>query len=614
MEVAVEVIRAEERLSSEARFAAIHVHEPDKDEVYGQEVRNDRLHRSAVALVYDWANASAIDAIVDLEARQVASWRRLATDQPPLRSLVTMRLNEVLRKDPRWVEALRERGIADPSRVVAIPNLAEGARLRRQDGQFVVGAFGFHLDEPHPGGRVERLSAMVNLSTGQVDGVRNRFRAGSGARPYVEGSLTGGASAEQPLPPLDISSPAGPGFEIRGHEVRWGRWRIRVAVHPLRGIEIYDVGFEEAGRIRAILYRASLSEIITPYGDPSFARWYPRDLGDYGLGIYSRSSAVPGSDAQQNAVFAPAVLHDSLGNALEVPRAIAIYERDGGILWRHGLHSRRARQLVLAGFAQVDNYDYVFQWIFSQDGAIDVEVLLSGIVNYNTVRRRRDAGSQESGDSAIFGRIVAPGINAPNHQHFFSFRLDFDIEGPQANRVLEMDVVPAPEGPENPHGEWFVMRERLLETELEARRRLDLAAQRKWKIVSSRARNELDEFPGYVLVPGENAVPLSAPRSLPRRKGGFSEYHLWVTPYQRDEIYAAGPYQNLGLLDQGLPAWTQANRPIADEDIVVWYTLGITHVPRPEDWPIMPVHRAAFRLIPNGFFSRNPAIDVSPGG
>jgi primary-amine oxidase len=56
--------------------------------------------------------------------------------------------------------------------------------------------------------------------------------------------------------------------------------------------------------------------------------------------------------------------------------------------------------------------------------------------------------------------------------------------------------------------------------------------------------------------------------------------------------------------------WTANNRSIAGKDIVVWYTMGITHLPRPEDWPVMPVHEAGFKLIPTGYFSRNPALNL----
>jgi primary-amine oxidase len=60
----------------------------------------------------------------------------------------------------------------------------------------------------------------------------------------------------------------------------------------------------------------------------------------------------------------------------------------------------------------------------------------------------------------------------------------------------------------------------------------------------------------------------------------------------------------------GLPAWTRANRPVENADVVLWHTVGVTHIPRSEDWPVMPTEVAGFMLLPNNFFDRNPALDV----
>ena len=82
-----------------------------------------------------------------------------------------------------------------------------------------------------------------------------------------------------------------------------------------------------------------------------------------------------------------------------------------------------------------------------------------------------------------------------------------------------------------------------------------------------------------------------------------------MTPYQESERHAAGTYPYGRLDAEGLPEWTAADRPIANTDLVCWYTVGVTHFVRTEDWPIMPVARAGFRLEPAGFFDRNPALD-----
>ena len=137
---------------------------------------------------------------------------------------------------------------------------------------------------------------------------------------------------------------------------------------------------------------------------------------------------------------------------------------------------------------------------------------------------------------------------------------------------------------------------------------MKLSSNRKWMIVNTCASNALGQPTGYVLVPGENSVPHAAKKSFVRRHAGFINHHLWVTPYRAEEQYAAGEYVNDGLPDEGLPKWTSANRGIEDTDVVVWYTLGVTHLPRPEEWPLMPVHRAGFKLVPAGFFAHNPAM------
>ena len=64
---------------------------------------------------------------------------------------------------------------------------------------------------------------------------------------------------------------------------------------------------------------------------------------------------------------------------------------------------------------------------------------------------------------------------------------------------------------------------------------------------------------------------------------------------------------------QGLAKFTENNRGIADCDLVTWHTFGLTHVPRPEDWPVMPTEYAKLTLVPSGFFDRNPVLDLPSG-
>jgi primary-amine oxidase len=96
------------------------------------------------------------------------------------------------------------------------------------------------------------------------------------------------------------------------------------------------------------------------------------------------------------------------------------------------------------------------------------------------------------------------------------------------------------------------------------------------------------------------------------QRAAFASHNLWVTPFAEDERHAAGDYPNQHSGGAGLPAWTARDRSVVDTDIVVWHSFGVTHIPRPEDWPVMPVESSGFSLVPFGFFDRNPALDVPP--
>lgn len=589
---AVAVLRQSNHVTAQARFGTITVQPREK---------TANASRAARILGFDWSKNEGFVAVVDLAGGRVESWT-VVDSEPPMRLLTIRRAEEIAHADPRWNAAMRDRHI-DTARVSILVGLPERAKLARQGSDRVTFGSTYLRDAVPPGDVFPGLGMRLNLTQGRAEAVDDSHLPIQQAEPAVARMLDTPRAA---LKPIRIDQPAGSNVRVAGNQITWDRWSLRVGVDPRRGLEVHDVSFDDGGRKRSILYSGSVSEIVAPYGDSSFSTWYPRDEGDYGMGIYSRSSAVVANDAPANAVFLDATSHDHLGRPITVPRAIAIYERDGGVLWRHANQSRRARQLVVSGFSTIDNYDYQFNWIFNQDGAIEGEVVLSGIMNVSGGGRAFDSTHAEGHSQT--GHIVAPLVNAPNHQHFFSYRLDLDVDG-SANTVYSMDASPVV-ADHNPKGELFTMSERPLATERGAASDVSFANARVWRVVNTHQRNSLGQFTGYTLVPGAATPAFARPGSAPMRTAGFIAHQLWVTPYSPNELYAAGEFQNLGLDNQGLPTWTAADRRVTDTDVVLWYTLGITHIPRPEDWPYMPAHRGGFRLVPTSFFSRDPALDV----
>ena len=583
------------RMPPSVRVVTIELAEPDK--------ASRSQTRVGRAVLYDWSSGVTTEMTVDLQSRAVSAATTIATGDPPLRRVVIDRATEIALGDRRVVEALKQRGVTALDRITFLGGLGEGTRLPRRGSAIPIVVSPLVWDPIGNDMEVRGLDARVDLVGGVVEEV---FDAGAraGATPGTTPQGPGPIPA-RPLRPLVPTQPNGPSFSIRGSEILWDRWRLHFGVHPRRGLEIYDVAIVEGNQTRPVLYRAGLSELMTPYGDPEYVSWYPRDAGDYGMALYSatRASAVVSADAPANATFVPAVFTDPKGKPVTVPRVVAIYERDGGVLWRHSNRAMRARQLVISGYTTVDNYDYLFHWIFGQDGAIDVQVQLTGVMNLRPVAAMRDAAHGD--DETMFAHLVSPRIRAPNHQHFFNFRLDLDVDG-DSNRVLEMNTSNAQAQLKDRVGEWFGMRQTTLKSEVAARRDVDLSTARRWFVASATKMNDLGQHTAYALIPGENAPSFQAPGSAPRRRASFLEHQLWVTLFDPRQMYASGEWVNLMREREGVEMWSANDRPIVDKDVVLWYTFSVLHLPRPEDWPVMPAHTAGFRLVPIGFWASNP--------
>jgi primary-amine oxidase len=294
------------------------------------------------------------------------------------------------------------------------------------------------------------------------------------------------------------------------------------------------------------------------------------------------------------------------GRPYRVRNAVCIHEEDTGVAWRHtdigaGTNEvRRGRRLVISSFATAGNYDYGFFWYFFLDGTIEFEVKLTGIVSTEAV----------AGDRPLtHATRVSAYLAAPNHQHIFNARLHFDVDGP-CNSVFEVDAVTDEAGVDNELGGTFRARATPLEREHEAQRLTHPAAGRVWKVTNPSEVNTWGDPVAYKLVPGPTPTLMARPDSSVARRATFATRNLWVTPYEPDERRAAGEYPNQHVGGDGLPRWTAADRSLIETDLVLWYSFGVTHIPRPEDFPVMPVERTGFSLLPSGFFDRNPALDL----
>ena len=541
-------------------------------------------------------------ATVDLRTGSVTSLQLTPTGtQPAITASEFVLADELVRAYEPWLAAMRARGL-DPDDVyidVWAPGDQEGetgqTRLLRALA-FLRGAPVEEYDPANPQNPyvrpVEGVVVTLDMNQQRVVSMTDTV-----LRP-VSRESGNAATRRTGLKPMRISQPNGGGFEVTGRVVRWQNWQFYAVLHPREGLVLYDVRYDDGGRLRPIAYRLSLSEIYVPYGvaDRNWSWRTAFDVGEYNLGQYAQT-LEPNRDVPEHTFFFDALFGTDTGETLELPDTLGMYERDNGILWtrtdpsNYARDTRGRRELVLTWNAWIGNYIYGFDWIFGMDGTIEVKVVLTGTT------LNRGAGEEEEVTAPVvgvdqFGTRVA----APNHQHFFNFRLDLDIDGVE-NEVAETDVRPIrTPGFKNAFGP--------VETELivEGSRDADPFKARHWEVSNGSA--------AYAIESHDIAVPLSSPDYPPLLRAAFANHALWVTRFREDERYAAGDFPNQGPTGAGLASFVAPAESLEGADVVVWHTIGMTHVPRPEDYPVMPTETIGFKLVPHGFFDRNPALDA----
>jgi len=616
IKTAIALVKKEKSLSDRARFPNLSLREPEKQAVLNFKP-NSAIAREAFIVVLEPAQNKTYEAIIDLQKKAIVSWQQVTDGQPALLDEDYETLSTLAKADPRWRAAMKKRGITDPESAV-VDGWAVGLKSEEEkaSGKRLMRGVTYYKDKKrmnYYGSPIENLMVLIDLNEKAVVEVVDR-----GVVPVSKANFDYDSASLKPLQPapkpLLIRQPQGVTFKLSKNQVTWQNWKFRYLMHPREGLTFYQISYNDKGKDRPILYRAGVSEMIVPYADTS-PSWTVRsafDVGEYRFGWLSTALKM-GKDIPENAMLLDALFADDEGKPLVGKDLMAIYERDAGILWRHydsnteSYVGHRSRELVMTSVAAIGNYDYGINWVFHEDGTLEVQTDLTGIM---LVKGTTDVTAKHGDNQDTIGHLVAPNILAINHQHFINFRLDFDVDGTE-NAIAEMDVAALPKSETNPAANAFSMREKHLKRELEAVRDMSMAASRTWMISNPQRKNSLGAEPSYMIMPGGNSVFYPLPESNVYQRGKFATHHLWATRYKRDELYAGGDYPNQGKINQGLPQWIADDESLDGKDLVVWYTMGVTHIPRPEEWPIMTVHRAGFKIMSRDFFTQNPVLNVA---
>ena len=607
---AVELCRSSESVMDDALFVNISLVEPDKEFVRNFK-EGDDCPRNLKIRGIDSQPDGGFVAILDVVAKKIAKVDRVPNEAQVFYSMAEVfAAQELTKADERYQEALKKRDITDLDLVQIDPWPAGGiVHESIEPGHRALKTISFLREDETDNAYAKPITGVISHIDLTLQKVTHVEDHGVVPMPKAQARYDADSQAELRNQPkkIDITQPDGPGFEVKGNLISWEGWQVRVTVNPDEGPVLHQLSLDG----RSILHRVALSDMVVPYGtaDPMHSWKAVHDGTEYGFGTLVTSLTL-GCDCLGEIHYMDANMLMFDGSVNTIESAICIHEEDYGIQWKHmdmnmlGANEvRRSRRLVISSIATIGNYDYGLFWYLYLDGTVQCEVKLTGIVGISAYDEKVHRKDQ---DFRISDELVAP-----IHQHLFCVRMDWDLESGD-NQLYETNVEALPISDDNPHGMQLSAVAKHLKTESEAKRNVSNASSRTWKIINANKTNSFGLPSGYKLLPGNTPALIAHPDSPPGKRASFAKHNLWATPFDKGEQAAAGEYSVMHSGQGGLDELTASNRDISECDLVTWHTFGVTHTPRPEDWPVMPVEYCGFHLIPVGFFEKNPTINLPP--
>uniref|UniRef100_A0A0D6QW78 Amine oxidase n=2 Tax=Araucaria cunninghamii TaxID=56994 RepID=A0A0D6QW78_ARACU len=581
---------------------------------------------SRKASVIAQADGYSTQLVVDLGLGQIISNEASHSSGYPTMTIEDMTTAVKLPlKSKEFVKIITKKGV-NVSDVACVPISVgwfgvaeEGRRLIKVQCYSSAGTVNFYMRP------IEGLTVLVDMDSKEVLKITDKGKD----IPLPKGKDTDYRLVAQkypllpPLNPISIEQPKGPSFKVDGHQVKWGSWEFHVKPDPRAGVIISDASVKDpdSGKLRRVLYKGFTSELFVPYMDPSDA-WYFKtymDAGEYGFGLNSMS-LDPLNDCPRNAYFMDAVFAHSDGTPYVRPNMVCIFERYAGdIAWRHtecpisGMEIREVRPkvtLVVRMAASVANYDYIVDWEFQTDGLIQIKVGLSGILMIKGTKHENL--NQVGPNDELHGTMLAENVIGVIHDHYVTFHLDMDIDGTDNSFVeVKMAKKTVENGP-TPRKSFWTTERHVAKTEKDGQIKFSLYNPSEFHMINPSKKTKVGNPVGYKLVPGGTAASILDHDDPPQFRGAFTNNQIWVTPYNRSEVWAGGLYTYQSKGDDTLAVWSNRDRPIEKKDIVLWYTLGFHHLPCQEDYPIMPTVSSGFQLKPVNFFESNPILRTAP--
>ncbi|XP_055860313.1 putative amine oxidase [copper-containing] isoform X2 [Biomphalaria glabrata] len=411
-------------------------------------------------------------------------------------------------------------------------------------------------------------------------------------------------------PPLQVE-PDGKRYSLVNREVTYMNWKFNFRMSALTGPVLYNVRFKG----ERLVYEMGLQEIAVFYSGPTPLTETINfvDSGDL-LGTHSKS-LIPGGDCPEHSTLVNQTFWNQHNKEVSSYDAtFCLFEHNTGYpLRRHSSYSKQFGSfyggmlnsvLTLRSALTIGNYDYIIDFIFHQNGIIETRLMSTGYIV-----------------ASVFSELMRPyafqlkqNIVGPVHHHMAHFKVDLDVSE-TINRFETLDIVKESvflKQNSNVSSEQIQFVSSLKETELDAVYDYNFRTPKYLVVHNNNERTEYGAIKAYRvqlngMSPSLVNEDVGHERTIP-----WARHQMVVTKHKESEQWSSSNYGMFDSLDPvvNFTQFYSDDENIVDEDLVLWISAGLYHIPHTEDLPVTPTvgNHLSFFLLPYNYFPECPSM------
>ncbi|KAH9505400.1 hypothetical protein Btru_057176 [Bulinus truncatus] len=411
-------------------------------------------------------------------------------------------------------------------------------------------------------------------------------------------------------PPLQVE-PDGKRYSLKEKQVKYLDWTFNFRMSALNGPTIYDVRFKG----ERIVYEMGLSEISVFYsGSAPLSQISNYVDSSYFLGSNSRS-LIPGGDCPEYSTLVNQTFwSQNTGEPSAFDATFCLFEHNNGYpLRRHSSYSRGVMSfygglldtaLTLRSALTVSNYDYIIDFIFHHNGIIETRLMSTGYIQTSFYNEREKP----------YGFHVENFITGSLHYHMAQFKVDLDVGG-TSNRFETLNIVndkvPLRQDPSVTYHQ-MKFEPHLKKTEMEAVYDYDFRSPKYLLVHNDKKKTQQGEISAYRVQMNGMSYNILPKDMGNERSVSWARHQMVVTKHKDAEFWSSSVYAALDGQDPvvNFTQFYADDENIVDEDLVLWLTGGMYHIPHTEDLPVTPTvgNHLTFFLLPYNYFKECPSM------